>query len=242
MLYTNKQNTVEVIFQSCRTLFPEGVQITDDFIHCLKPEGVKAAFRAKAKETHPDKAGGNCEPGIDNGEKFRRVVEAYETLLPFVSTSGEQSAPIIVETKSNNHFDLYHSGDVPSVKLRFSHYLYYRGIVSWQESISSLVWQRQNRPLFGSIAEKQGWVSSYAILPLVKAVRSGEKIGEAALRLGLLNQRQVVAILGQQMTYRAPVGAYFLNKGIISEESLKQLLRDFYFHNFRVEKSAFNKN
>ncbi len=37
-------------------------------------EDIKQAFRAKARETHPDKIGGD-------GEEFRKVREAYENLI-----------------------------------------------------------------------------------------------------------------------------------------------------------------
>ena len=238
-----EQITLSTLHKCCSDLFPDGVVITDDFISCLRPEGVKAAFRAKVKETHPDKI--KTDSSFDAAEKFRKTVEAYETLLPFITNlQCKTNKPHISASGFNKgqKFELYHEGELPKGKLRFSQYLYYKGIVSWSQCISSLAWQRCNRPLFGKIAAEKGWLTPAVAGRIISMAKPGEKIGEAAERLRLLTAKQVLYILGNQSSYRAAVGTYFVENGFISEEALRNHLREFYFHNFKFGNSSARSN
>jgi curved DNA-binding protein CbpA len=42
------------------------------------PEGIRAAYRDRAREVHPDRL------GVDSGEAFRQLREAYDVLLSCV--------------------------------------------------------------------------------------------------------------------------------------------------------------
>jgi hypothetical protein len=232
-----QQITLDELYKCCEALFPEDIVLSDDFINCLRPEGLKAAFRSKVKETHPDKLKAIGTALEDPSDRFRRTVEAYETLLPLV-TDGLNASCLKQTGKSEEppkeKFELYHDGAIPRIKLRFSQYLYYRGLVSWRDCISSLTWQRNNRPLFGQIAANRGWLNAETANLLIRHAKHGERFGETAQRLNLLSQKQILFILGHQSSFRAAVGVYFLGRGILNDDSLKQLLRDFYFHNFKI--------
>ncbi|MBL8027189.1 MAG: J domain-containing protein [Fibrobacteres bacterium] len=239
----NGQISPEAIHRCCADIFPEGVVITDEFIKCLRPEGLKAAFRAKVKETHPDKI--KTDIAVDSAELFRKTVEAYETLLPIISNKHNNVNPSQVPASNFNKsekFELYHEGDIPKIKLRFSQFLYYKGVVSWSQCISSLTWQRCNRPLFGKIAMDKGWLSIVTAGRIISMAKAGEKFGETAERLRVLTSKQVLLILGNQSSYRAAVGTYFVENGIFTEDVLKAYLREFYFHNFKYGNSSARSN
>lgn len=248
---------VNELLKCCELVFPENTRISKDFITYLRPDGLKKAFREKIKHNHPDKAG---VKGIDSNlltEKFIRIREAYESLLPFVS--GERSLQALLgesrkekaktgskkdSGRSNRNsaskntaekttrFDFFHSGAIPSMKLRFSQYLYYRGRISWKQCMGSLAWQRDSRPLFGQLAVQWNYLSHPDVMAILKSVQPRESFGETAIRLKRLTPYQVFALLGKQSLYNARVGRYFIDNNILSEKELAQLLRDFYFHNF----------
>ena len=44
------------LFKACESLFGTEIDISIEFLRYLKPAGVKAAYRKKAMETHPDRA------------------------------------------------------------------------------------------------------------------------------------------------------------------------------------------
>lgn len=82
------QTTSWEILQACQTIFGSEIKISNDFIACLQPTGIKTAFRKRALETHPDraKALGVFAEGLN--EDFINVRQAYERLLSFVETQN----------------------------------------------------------------------------------------------------------------------------------------------------------
>ena len=62
---------------------------------------MKQAYRRLAKQFHPDKNGGSFEAA----EKFKKLNEAYHTLIPYYTKTEEESAqyePAILETHVEN--------------------------------------------------------------------------------------------------------------------------------------------
>jgi hypothetical protein len=215
----------------------------------MRPDGLKKAFREKIKENHPDKASIKGINAKILEDKFIRIKEAYEALLPFVS--GEKSIEALLNEEVDREagtdvrsrkqtvdasgkaakFDFYHCGPIPALKLRFSQYLYYRGRISWQQCMRSLSWQRTRRPLFGQIAMKTGFLSNMDIVSILKSMQPAEPFGETAIRLKRLTPYQVFVLLGRQSLFNAKIGRFFTEENILAEDELKQFLRDFYFHN-----------
>ena len=48
--------TKKDLFKACESLFGTDIDASVDFLRYLKPDGVKAAYRKRALETHPDRA------------------------------------------------------------------------------------------------------------------------------------------------------------------------------------------
>ena len=48
--------TKQDLFNACESLFGTDIDVSVEFLRYLKPAGVKAAYRKKALETHPDRA------------------------------------------------------------------------------------------------------------------------------------------------------------------------------------------
>ncbi len=255
----DKISGISTLVRWCEAIFPQDTLISSGFIKHLQPEGLKAAYREKAKENHPDKA---KRTGIDESvltERFRNITEAYESLLPFVS--GQKSVDALLsgplagkENKAKRHatkkapegpapgngfsgFDFYHEGNVPCCKLRFGQYLYYKKVVSWRQCMQSLLWQRKERPLIGQLAIEWNYLKAQDVISVLSLAKPGESFGETALRIRLLSQYQILALLGRQVGFKARVGDFFIMSGLISEADLQVHLREFYFHNLKYSRS-----
>ena len=135
----------EQITEACTILFGEDFLAEKATIDYLQPEGIKHAFREKAKECHPDISGGN-NPEMQ--ENFLKLKDAYDFLL----SAKKEPVPTENNTKT---------ADIPNRKLRLGEFLYYSGKISWKELISAITWQKQNlhnnkNILFGIYFIKKG--------------------------------------------------------------------------------------
>lgn len=76
------------LFDDCRLLFGPHIVGSMDFLRNLPPSELKAVYRKKAFETHPDraKALGKIESVMN--ERFKAVILAYERLNYFVQNVG----------------------------------------------------------------------------------------------------------------------------------------------------------
>jgi hypothetical protein len=78
------------VFSACRTLFGPEVRLSLDFLGYLQAGGVKAAFRERAKQTHPDRFATHA-PDVQTrqAEIFREVVEAFDLIKDFLKHRDE---------------------------------------------------------------------------------------------------------------------------------------------------------
>jgi len=74
------------LFQACATIFGSEIKISPDFLAYLQPIGIKAAYRKRALETHPDRAVILNGLAKDLNAEFINVRQAYERLLSFVES------------------------------------------------------------------------------------------------------------------------------------------------------------
>src|SRR5512147_533243 len=72
------------VVQACRTLFGKDVDISREFLCYVQPSGVKAAYRQKAKENHPDLFAADPLPIQQTKTAlFREILRAYDILNLF---------------------------------------------------------------------------------------------------------------------------------------------------------------
>ena len=246
------------LFDACRVLFPDA-PIQQLFLEQLHQQNLKSAFRALAKEYHPDsRVGANDSPR--HTDTFRRVTAAYEMLSGFIRKRDKRYIlPFSPQTGSHvvtphhrqpgttgsrgfrgrHHFgktarnpgEQYYSGPLPTIPLKIGLYLYYRSAVSYQAVVRAIIWQRDMRPPFGELACAWGWLDPYYISVIRSATDIPGTFGERAIRLGLLTDKQVKFILTHQRTMQVPLGRYFLIHGLLSRIELEKYLREQALHN-----------
>ncbi|HFQ80580.1 MAG TPA: J domain-containing protein [Desulfobacterales bacterium] len=73
------------LFKACRVLFGGEIQISRGFLEYLQLNGVKTAYRRRARETHPDMLTDVGESAIRRGaDLFQGVQQAYESLRSYL--------------------------------------------------------------------------------------------------------------------------------------------------------------
>jgi len=227
------------VFKACRILFGSGLQFNRNFLQYLQPAGAHSAFRKQAKNTHPDsqrKGDAKISPAA---HLFQDLNQAHQLIQNYLrqrdlaarkhsaaaarpSTSG--SVPRSAQMKPQ--------GPLPTRPLQFGLFLYYRGLIPFKALISGLIWQRQQRPAIGQIAQRWGWLNELEIKQVLNCRDIGT-FGERAEQLGLLSSIQVRAILLHQRSRQGKLGDFFVEQGLLSSTQIRQLLDDLSDHNLK---------
>lgn len=263
MTVKNKKYTDDDILKAFTLLFDPDFIFSIHTISCLNPIEIKVAYRKKALETHPDRArllGKNEREMID---KFREINLAYNKLSSFLDDCKKEYYKNInpfnkydnhnynhkthFSTKqrdckyTNNKYkkedtssDFFYNSYIPNIELLIGQFMYYSGVISWKRLIHAIVWQRNQRPLFGRIAIEWGILSENDIRIILKERSFKEKIGEYALRNKYINNFEHMAIIGKQRSLQRPIGQFFIQNKILFQNDLEILLRRQRIHNYRV--------
>ena len=245
------------VFQDCETIFGPGIRVSADFLEYLQPVGIKAAYRKRALETHPDRAVVLDTLARDLNAEFINVREAYERLLSFVETRRVSGTPYFDgwktrqtysnqtfqnsgeryynqnrwQKKQKNHADHFYNGSIPKVNLMVGQFLYYSGLISWRTLIEAICWQRRQRPLIGQIATSWGLLSYQDVLQILTIRDFDEKFGECAFRTGYISIFELFALLGKQKKFQRPLGEYFIEHGILSSAEIIKIIEKQLAHN-----------
>jgi len=118
-------------------------------------------------------------------------------------------------------------------------FLYYNGLVTFNEMVAAVAWQRQQRPNFGKIARMWDYLTSSQIEVIIASRGPRETIGDAAVRLGYISPFQRDAVIGFQKWLQRPIGEYFQKTGILDEREIIHLIGQMKKHNKRVERMRF---
>ncbi len=249
-----KITDAEVVL-ACQTLFGKNVKITRDFLYSIKQGGVKSAYRMKAKENHPDLfASRPVYIQQRQTERFRQIILAYDILNLFFrqrEAGVRRSAPRTTAAPARNRKQrdgvreserasapkgkgTYYRGTVPHAVLQIGQYLYYRGRISFDTLINSLIWQRKQRPCIGDIAVQWGWLDEKGRQKISRASMRQMLFGEKAVDLGLLSVFQVNTILLYQRSHQERLGVYFVRNKILSSEGIELLVQELKEHNAGV--------
>jgi hypothetical protein len=243
------------VIQACKTLFGAEVSVGKGFLCYLRPEGLKSAYRKKAKETHPDLFASET-PRIlkEQASLFRDVVDAYDVVTLFFKQREEglwtpasfahpagrrhqdQTQTKKPEYRTHENANPGQSGQkpLPLRRMQIGRFLYYRGFITYRALIDAVVWQRKQRPVIGDIALRWGWLSADAVERIMKTGGFQGRFGEKAVNLDLLSSFQVKVLLYFQHSQQERLGSYFVRHNILETEELDRLVQELREHNARI--------
>lgn len=229
------------IADACRVLFGPGVKVTSEFLSTLDLSYLKGSYRKMAWECHPDRAELTGRGPSDMNELFININIAYERLSGHIKKAGfTHPSPHLPESmsigrqKSGQGHDSW-KGTLPDCKLFIGQYLYYSDLISWDDFVGALGWQRSRRPAFGKLARMWNYLSEKDSHSVYDNMFPGERFGLSAVRQGYLTTRQRKTVLKLQGWLQPPIGRYFTEKGIFSTEELSRIVKDLRKHNTRVK-------
>jgi len=235
--------TNQQLIAALRTLFGPEASLSRRFFARLTPSILKTVYRRKALATHPDRAVIIPRPADELNTHFKQVSAAYHTISEAMahqkpadeadSRNSRIGTDASQRARRNTHRrqNLYYRGPLPRRPLLIGQFLYYSGLISWQDLIDALVWQRIQRPRIGQIA--LGWkiLSRADIRRILASRRPGEKFAECGRRQGLINTFQHMALIGRQRNLQQPLGGYFIRRGRFSSQDVNDLVERMKKHN-----------
>lgn len=266
----NSLFTESEIFAALRLLFASDAKSSRDILESVQESEIKKAFRKRAMQTHPDRfACRGTELQKRCSERFIAINNAYEVLNAYLKSRDKgipfkkpeaganrhpgthqpsrkrptQSTANTKAQSSNFHARSFWQRGVPQRHLRFGEFLYYSGAIPWKSLIRALVWQVNQRPRIGEIAQKWRWLDETQIASLLEKRNPGERLGELLLNHGMISPFQLTVLLWQQKRIQKPIGEYFVEKRLLSERKIQDFLRRQQTHNFvfRPESHAQNQ-
>lgn len=251
-------STERELFKACQILFGVQVDVSRDFLFYIQPSGIKSAYRRMALETHPDRAAtkGPMEQRRYS-ERFRQTMWAYEKLIEFVGHRDNGPRPVFATQRAAARPAPYtyrarstrrpvstpqsgpmFNGPMPKRPLLFGQFLYYSGQITWDTLIKAINWQRVQRPKLGDLALSSGLLNRHHIQSILMRRAIGEQIGQAMLRLKLLNHGQLSLLLANQKRLQQPLGEFFVKHNYIPRAKMTELLSIHRMHNFRHKNTA----
>lgn len=218
----------------------------------IDADEIKSVFRQKALRLHPDVRHGDSE-------QFRAIVEARNILISHAEISAKKKARTSFSNNTTtslrsstssvnaalqkNHsinklpkkpHERYYSGPMPTYRLRFGQFLYCKGEISWQDFVSAIRWQRDQRPKFGELAAMWGWLAERDIRIIRAATEIPGLFGEKAVQTGFLTERQAKFISTQQHMIQPRLGEYFTRERLLLTNDIRRLLREQHQHNQNI--------
>ena len=237
------------VASALRLLYGDQVMVRPEFLGQIDPVNLRNTFRKRAMELHPDRAKILGKSSDELSERFKDVQAAYEQIKKVLCSTGESFGDTARDRRPSrrsrgewaggnpgSHFWQAH---IPHTRLLFGQFLYYNGLVTFNEMVSAITWQRQQRPNFGKIARMWSYLTSSQIETIIASRGSRETIGDAAVRLGYITPFQRDAVIGFQKWLQRPIGEYFQNNGILEEREITYLLGLLTKHNRKVDRMRF---
>ncbi len=216
-------------------------------------------FRARALELHPDRASVLGREPDELNSAFRRLHSAYRVLGAVVdnpalkaslaararpggqsppdgrfwtpATDSRAGGPTGSGFAADAEERRYYAGRVPESELRFAQFLYYNRVIDWKTMIEAVTWQYRVRPKVGEIGRSYRFLDFSSIGAVLRESPRGELFGTTALKMGLLDRRQLSVMLGKQYLLNYPIGRYFVEHGILSKPEVEHLLNENRRHN-----------
>ena len=234
------------VVTACQLLFGPDVDVTRNFLEILEPAGAKAAFRRRARETHPDLHPTDPEVQQRQALLFQELTSAYTRVTRFCErrpvthsqvhltaprTAAPKKATANPRPRGAARPGHYFMGEIPRRSMVIGRYLYYRRIIPYHVLIEALTWQRRQRPAVGQIAQSWGWLDAEDVAHILTTADVAGRFGERAQALELLSAGQVKVLLHHQRTRQRQIGEYFVGQGYLTLWRLALILSEMHRHN-----------
>lgn len=239
------------LFEACRFLFGNDIQLSLDFFSYLQPTGAKSAYRRKVKETHPDLYGQD-DSGKQQSqtEQFQKLLASYEVVCDFFKlresglwtpsspSPGPVASPPSPGARGAPPRRPFSDaacgvGYMPPRRLQIGLFLYYRKCIDYRLLMDALFWQRRQRPNLGDIAQRWGWLQARDIHHILAFRGGGRRFGEKAVGLDFITQRQLQTLLFYQRSQQKKLGQFFVENSVLGHDEMEKLVQEQREHNRR---------
>ena len=238
------------LFRSCEIIFGPELTISREFLDYLQLSGIKSAYRKRAMETHPDRAGlENERVQRQHHELFHSVQEAYENLTTFLDAKEkgyclppplrQPQPPRPAPVKPQRPQQARPNQTTPRPHARASAQT--KGDFKTTSSQPSMFWDTESlyqgplpnrRLLLGHFLYYSGLINWRTIIQALIWQRTERpRLGEIGQRFGLLDAEDVVQILRNRPILQ-PFGQTAMDLGLLSQPQLQMLVA----HQKRLQK------
>lgn len=248
---TLDETTLDQVVQAGQLLFGAGFGVPAQGF----PDALRAAYRRRALETHPDRAHSLGRTESELASEFRAVADAYRVLSTFERWPAAQvrrsrPRPVRAEPRARHAaaepvrpmrpprarvHEVVSPVELPRRRLRLAEYLYYAGRVPWSAFVEAIAWQRGQRPPIGRVAVDFGFLAPEDVRSILERRRregaTATPFGEYAVSAGFLTPFQLLASLGRQLRLQRRIGTFFVERGLLAEEDLHEARRRLSRHN-----------
>lgn len=240
----------ELIIDACKILFGPEVVVSMDFLRYLQPSGVKAAYRKKVLETHPDRAKILGRNEAQMLQQFKNVNDAYKRLYSVISSDSIITIePHEAERRRTKSYTKYagtraaeknwasgiYSGQMPQIELLIGRFMYYSSLISWDTLIKALAWQKRQYPLIGQLAISKGFLTTKDLRDILYQKKRNEKFGQCAIRKGYLKYFNIVMLLNKQRMCKRLIGDYFIDTNILKTLEMERVVKQQQLHNEKIK-------
>ncbi|MCU0822016.1 MAG: DnaJ domain-containing protein, partial [Spirochaetes bacterium] len=127
------------------------------------------------------------------------------------------------------------SYSLPNAEILIGQFLFWCKVITWKSLIEAIVWQRNQRPLFGEIARNWNILSDNEIRTIITEKNVTDRIGDYAFKKGYISQFEHLAIIGRQRSLQRPIGEFFVDNGYLSFETMEAMAAEHRRHNIKVK-------
>ena len=151
-----------------------------------------------------------------------------QAIKPIILTDELQRSSGLTSTEK------YYHGPLPDRQLLFGHFLYYSGLVNWRIVTRILTWQRTERPRLGELGQRFGIFDQEDISTIMHYKKPFQPFGRTARMLGMLNEQQLRLLIFQQQRLQKKFGTVLVEKHLLNDYELHELLYQFKLHNSSI--------
>lgn len=242
-----KTLTQEDIIKACSVLFGPQTAVSRSFLYRLQPAEIKAVYRKRALENHPDRAHVLGKDAVLLSRLFRDVADSYKKIEAFLKghyrilwsvhdSPGHARRTVVQKHKAGADLSQKkYKGRMPEIELQIGGFMYFSGIISMEELIKAVAWQYRQYPRIGQIAESFELLSAQNIRSILSSCAGQEKFGECAIRLGYLLPQHLSFLLARQQVLKPRLGSFFVQAGLVLPQEMEAIAKKQIKHNVLIQ-------